>query len=190
MLANSEIHLLELSKFDVPVEALQTPLERWCYFFNHGASLDPHNLPATLDVPGIRKAMEVLVKLSREEIERHWAAERVRAENDLANWRAEARAAREEGRQQGLEEGREEGRAQGRAESRAERRQEGFAKGIEKGIFLGRIRLLQQLLGQPEASNEELQRLPEQDLLQLEESLKQQLRGKKPANGTPPTDKT
>jgi hypothetical protein len=49
---------------------------------------------------------------------------------------------------------------------------------------------LQQLLEQPETSNEALSRLPEQQLGQLEESLKQQLRGKRLPNGTPPPDRT
>jgi hypothetical protein len=86
-----EVHLLELSKFDVAVEAVHTPLERWCYFFKHGASLDLGALPATLDVPVIRKAVEVLMKISQEEIERHWAAERLRAQRDAADRLATAR---------------------------------------------------------------------------------------------------
>ena len=61
-----EMHLIELSKFVLPVEEVRTPLERWCYFFKHGASLDLASLPATLDVPVIRQAVEVLVKLSQD----------------------------------------------------------------------------------------------------------------------------
>jgi predicted transposase/invertase (TIGR01784 family) len=173
-----EIHLIELSKFDVPAEAVQTPLERWCYFFKHGASLDLDNLPATLDVPVIRKAVEVLVKLSQDEIERHRAAERLKGERDAADLRASARMARAEGLQAGREEGRREGF------------DEGIEKGIEKGKLIGRIQLLQQLLGQPETASEELNRLPEQDLLQMEESLKRELSGKRQANGTPPPGET
>jgi hypothetical protein len=55
--------------------------------------------------------------------------------------------------------------------------------------LIGRIQL-RQLLGQPETSSEELDRLPEENLAQMEDSLKRQLSGKKDANGTPPTDKT
>jgi hypothetical protein len=64
---------------------------------------------------------------------------------------------------------------------------EGHEKGIEEGALIGRIQLLQQLLVQPETSREELNRLPEQQLTQMEESLKRQLSSKKQANGTPPT---
>jgi flagellar biosynthesis/type III secretory pathway protein FliH len=145
---------------------VQTPLERWCYFFKHGASLDLANLPATLNVPIIRKAVEVLVKISQDEIERHRAAERLRAQRDAADLQAWARDARQEGRQEGREEG------------------------IERGELMGRIRLLQQLLEQPETPRAELSHVAEADLVQMEESLQRQLRGKKQANGTPPTDKT
>jgi predicted transposase/invertase (TIGR01784 family) len=165
-----EIHLLELSKFAVAVEDVQTPLERWCYFFKQGASLDPANLPVTLDFPVIRQAVEVLMKISRDELERHRAAERLKGERDAADLLATARF---DGHQQGFDEGIVKGREEG----------------IEKGKVMGRIQLLQQLLQQPETSSEELQRLPEQSLLQLEESLKRQVSGTKRANGTPPTDK-
>jgi predicted transposase/invertase (TIGR01784 family) len=156
-----EIHLLELSKFDLAVEEVKTPLERWCYFFKHGASLELASLPATLDVPVIRKAVEVLMKLSQDEIERHRAAERLRIERDAADLRASARDAR----------------------------QIGFQEGFEKGQLVSRVRLLQQLLEQSEASLEELARLPVEDLEHLEESLKSQLGRKKETNGTASLDK-
>jgi len=150
-----EIHVVELSKFDVPVEAIKTPLERWCYFLKHGASLDLANLPATLDVPVIRKAVEVLMKVSQEEMERHRAAERLKGERDAADRLATAIFLAE-----------------------------------QKGELIGRIRLLQELLQQPETSREELSRRPESDLVQLEASLQAQLRARKAANGTPPPDKS
>ena len=89
------MHLLELPKFAVPVEQVQTPLERWCYFFKH-ASLELDNLPATLDVPVIRKAVEVLMKISQNELERQRYLERKRAEQDAASLAADVRDAHEE----------------------------------------------------------------------------------------------
>lgn len=80
-----EIHLLELNKFTLPVEQVQTPLERWCYFYKHGASLDPEALPTTLNVPVIRQAVEVLMKISQDERARHIAAEGLRAQRDAAS---------------------------------------------------------------------------------------------------------
>lgn len=177
-----EIHLLELSKFNVPVHEVKTPLERWCYFYKHGASLDPGSLPATLDVPVIRQAVEVLMKISQDELEQHRAAERWRAERDAASLAAEAKLGREALENLRL--------AQENLRLAQEVRQKAFDEGIEKGQLLGRIRLLQQLLQLPETSREELNRLPEQDLVQLEESLKQQLAARRPGNGTPPTATT
>jgi predicted transposase/invertase (TIGR01784 family) len=155
-----EIHVLELSKFNVPVEEVKTPEQRWCYFLKHGASLDLATLPATLDDPMIRQALEVLMKLSQDELERQRALEWERIRRDAASLAEDARVAR----------------------------QVGFDEGLEKGQQIGRIHLLQQLLSQPETASAELKRLAEEDLIQLEESLKRQLSTLKRANGTPPTD--
>jgi predicted transposase/invertase (TIGR01784 family) len=164
-----EIHLIELSKFTLSADQVKTPLERWAYFFKHGALLDLDNLPATLDVPAIRQAVEVLMRLSQDELERERYEERRRAQRDAADLRETARLALQEART-----AQQKGREQGQLE----------------GQLVGRIRLLQQLLQQPETASEELFRLDEGELLRLEESLKRQLGEKKDANGTPPADGT
>jgi predicted transposase/invertase (TIGR01784 family) len=173
-----EIHLLELSKFNLAVEEVKTAQERWAYFYKHGAELDLEALPATLDFPVIRKALEVLMRISQDELERQRYLERQRAERDAANLAAEARVAREE-----LLAAQQEARA-ARQEAQAAQQE------ARAGRQAGRIQLLQQLLGLPETASAELGRLSDEDFAQLEESLKRQLRDKKDANGTPPTDKT
>src|SRR5262245_26933562 len=35
-----EVHVLELGKFTLTAQQVQTPLERWCYFLKHGEELD------------------------------------------------------------------------------------------------------------------------------------------------------
>ncbi len=177
-----EIHVIELSKFDVPVEAIRTPLERWCYFFKHGASLDLGALPTTLDFPTIRKAVEVLVRLSQEERERHWAAERLREQHDAAALAASARVA-----QENLAAGLEQLRLA--KEKAKEEVKLARLEGIEKGACIGRIQLLQQLLEQAVTARDELSRLDDADLARQEEALLQQMSGKKPTNGAPPADK-
>jgi predicted transposase/invertase (TIGR01784 family) len=157
-----EIHLLELSKFEVPAEEVKAPLERWMYFFRHGASLDPSHLPATLDVPVIRQAVEVLVKISQNEVEHQRYLEQQRIERDAASLAAEARL--------------------------AERR--GFEAGAEKGEVIGRIRLLQRLLGQSQTASAELHRLPLPDLVQQEEALDREFSSSKAANGSASPEKT
>jgi flagellar biosynthesis/type III secretory pathway protein FliH len=119
----------------------------------------------------IRKGVEVLMKLSREEIERHWAAERLRAERDAVDRLATARLRAE---QEGFEEG----------------FKRGFEIGLARGELMGRIRLLQEWLQQPVTSREELAQTPESDLVQLDAALYAQLRTRKAANGTPPAGPT
>jgi flagellar biosynthesis/type III secretory pathway protein FliH len=103
-------------------------------------------------------------------LERQRAAERLRAQQFQASLEADHRVGRQEAFAQGFEEGSE--------------------KGLEKGELIGRIRMLQQFLHQPETSREELKRLSEEELLRMESSLKQQLSGKENTNGTSSTDKT
>jgi hypothetical protein len=99
-------------------------------------------------------------------VERNHYQERQRAERDAANLAAESRMAR----QRGFDEGRE--------------------KGIEKGEVIGRIRLLQQLLGHPPTASAELDRLPLPELVQQEETLARQFSSSRPANGSATTEKT
>jgi predicted transposase/invertase (TIGR01784 family) len=161
-----EIHLLELSKFDLPVEQVKTGCERWGYFFKHGAELGLEDLPASLDVPVIRMAVEVLMRISQSERERQWALERQRAERDAASAAEDARMARQDGYKEGREEG------------------------LEEGLRIGRIQMLQQLLHQPETPRAELSALSDAQLEQLEESLKRQLSGSQDANGASSSDTT
>ncbi len=169
-----EIHVLELSKFAVPVEQVQTPLQRWSYFLKHGASLDPDALPATLDVPVIRQAVEVLVKISQSELERQRYLERQRVERDAISLAAAYKRGEERLRA---------------AEEELRAAQEKARLAQEKGIVIGRIQLLQRFLGQPETSSADLGQLPVENLLQREDSLKQQLSSKKQVNGAGPTDR-
>jgi predicted transposase/invertase (TIGR01784 family) len=184
-----EIHTIELGKFALSVEDVKTPLERWCYFLKHGASLDLETLPATLDVRVIRKAVEVLMQLSQNELERQRFLERQRAQRDAASLAADARTAREtaEVARKAAEASREAAEASREA---AEVARQAAEVARRKGPVVGRIGLLQQLLQQPETPVEELYRLPDEQLSQLEQSLRQQLSGKKDANGTAPADKT
>jgi hypothetical protein len=134
----------------------------------------------------IRKAIEVLMKVSQDEIERHRAAERLKGERDAASLAADARVAKEELRQ-ALEEFRREREEPKQAQEEAKVARQ---RALAKGQRIGRIQLRQQLLAQPETSSADLDQLPDEDLAQLEESLKQQLNGKRTANGSPPADKT
>jgi flagellar biosynthesis/type III secretory pathway protein FliH len=108
----------------------------------------------------------VLGRVSQEERERHWAAERLRAQRDYADALATARA---EGRQEG--------------------RQEAFNEGFEIGLLIGIIHVLQEWLGLPETPTAQLSLLPKPDLVQMQETLWRQFQDQKPIIGTPPTGK-
>ncbi|MBY0229245.1 MAG: Rpn family recombination-promoting nuclease/putative transposase [Gemmataceae bacterium] len=148
-----QIHVVELGKFLLRAEEVRTALERWCYFLNHGADLAPESLPATLDAPAIREALEVLTMLSQNEAERQEYISRHIAEQDAKSLREAPRLAR----QQGLE--------------------EGMEKGMEKGAIIGQIQLFQKLLKQPQTANAALEAMPLDDLRQRFAALESQFAG-------------
>jgi predicted transposase/invertase (TIGR01784 family) len=93
-----EIHLFELPKFQLPPEALDTPLEKWLYFLKHAARLDTDKLPANLQVPEIQQALEELIMVTQSD--RDWAKyeERFRAELEARSFKP---VLLEEGRREG-----------------------------------------------------------------------------------------
>jgi predicted transposase/invertase (TIGR01784 family) len=77
-----EIHLVELPKFTLTAEQLTTTLEMWCYFLKHGEELDTEALPAKLDVPPVRRALEVLNVMSLNDREREVYQAKLKARRD------------------------------------------------------------------------------------------------------------
>jgi predicted transposase/invertase (TIGR01784 family) len=147
-----EAHVIELAKFDVALEDVRTPLERWCYFLKHACEMDHEHLPPTMDSPEIRRAMEVLVTLGLNDPEYHAYLDQERARRDAATERL----------------------------SKIHAHDEGFAKGEERGLakgeILGKIELCQSLLGDPATPREELLKRPPEDLAALAKSLEERLR--------------
>ncbi len=150
-----ELHTIELPKFNLTAEQCSTPLERWCYFLKHGATLDDENLPPSLDVPPIRQALEVLRMLSQDELERERYLDRLKAERDAASLQHSLQHGVRLARESGLEEGREEG--------------------LEKGELIGRIHLCQRMLKQTLTPKEELHKHSIEELARLAEQLEAQL---------------
>jgi hypothetical protein len=68
----------------------------------HAAGLDPDHLPPTLDVPAIRRAMEVLKVFTQDEQEREIYEARLKLQRDQISWAQEARDAEERGIKKGL----------------------------------------------------------------------------------------
>ena len=83
-----------------------------------------------------------------------------------------------EGLTKGLAEGLTKGLAEGKAEGLAKGKAEGLANGTERGIVIGRIQLLQQLLGLEVSSKDYLLQLNLPQIHDLATSLQQQLKDK------------
>jgi predicted transposase/invertase (TIGR01784 family) len=150
------IHILELGKFSLTADRVRTPLEMWCYFLRHGQELDRANLPAPLNVPWINRALEVLQIMTHNDIEREQYESRWRA---MLEERSRMVDARREAMEQGLKEGREEGRNEGRGE----------------GALVERVRFAQAVLKLPVTPEEELYRMPREELKALADRLTQQV---------------
>jgi predicted transposase/invertase (TIGR01784 family) len=142
-----EIHLIELPKFNKTSDQLASELDRWCYFLRHGADLDPDTLPASLDVPEIRRALEVLAMFTKDENEREIYELRLKYQRD------------HDGYIQYLKD----------AATDAE------ARGEKKGALMGQVRLCQELLKQSPTPQPELSALDEETLAALLAQLRKQL---------------
>ncbi len=151
------MNIVELPKFTREAEAIATPLESWCYYFEHGASLDPEHLPATINNPPMKKALEVLMRMSQDAQERERYESRLKYQRDMNQHHADAASAAASAMERGREKGREEGREEG----------------MERGSLHGEIRGIQRMLKQPLMSEQELVKLSLEDLHQLIEQLSQ-----------------
>lgn len=179
--ADIQVHIVELNKFSLGAEQVQTAMERWCYFLRHGASLDAASLPASLDTPIMRQALEVIMAVSREEAERWLAHDILVGIRDRATFREEARRAKED-LEKGMAAATEEvGKAQQAAE-KAKQDAEKARDAAEKGPLVGQIQLCQQYLKLPVTPADELLGRPLAELQSLADDLKQQFFARR--NGT------
>jgi len=148
-------HTLELPKYDAESHntAAMGSLEKWLYFLKHAEHLDAGQLAERLVDEAYREAVGVLEMISRSPEDRQFYEARLKFLHDE---QARLIAAKEEGRA----EGREEGRAEGWAE----------------GTLVGKIQLLQQLLGDEEASISDLLQRSSVELHTLLLELQERLR--------------
>jgi predicted transposase/invertase (TIGR01784 family) len=149
------IHFFELPKFQRPLESLTTPLEAWLYFLRYAEDLNPESLPEPLDTPEIRQATEVLMMLSRVDIQKEIYEGRIKARRDEHMRLVDA-----------LEEGRAKGQAEGRAEGRAE------------GVLIGRIELAQKLMRREVTPRAALEAMTLEELEAIAGQLEQELLAK------------
>ena len=153
--------------------AKATPIERWAYFLLNADKLTREEIRRIFPDEEFGEAAEVLEMISRSPEEHHVYDMRLKFLRDeatrLAATQRDIAAARDEGRVEGFREG----------EARGEAR--GEAKGVQKGTLLGRIAVLQELLGIAKSTADEFAGLDENQLGELAERLQTQLRNRGPA---------
>jgi predicted transposase/invertase (TIGR01784 family) len=139
------MHLVELPKFRKVAEELADAFDGWCYFLKNAADLDSAELPAGLQTPAVRKAMEVLNVISNTDVERERYEAAVRWERDHRSYVRMAEKAVAE------------------------------AEKAEKKGIVGRIHLCQRLLKAPETPKEDLLALSVEALEAQADTLEGQL---------------
>jgi predicted transposase/invertase (TIGR01784 family) len=148
-------HLLELPTFTKSATELSSGLDVWLYFLRHAEKMDTEALPAALEQPLVRRALEELKMLSQTDVERERYEARRKAQLDYSTG---LKVTRLEGREEGRREGREEGCREG-----------------QKIGLVSTIHLCERLLHRPETPTEQLTALPLDDLTRLADELQSQV---------------
>lgn len=124
---HQQIHVFELPKFQLPLEQLRTPAEKWVYFIKCGHQMSPDEI-AGLAMPELLEAEEKLTMISQEERLRIQHEQWEKALRDQASFEQDWIAfGQRKGHELGLKEG----------------VKEGIKKGIKRGIKKGRTEGLQ-----------------------------------------------
>jgi len=146
-----EVHIIELPKLELPPDELSSPLEVWAYFLRNADRLDEESMPDSLATPEILRAMEELSMISQ-------------TPSELLAYEAELMRLRDERTR--IHQSRDEGLV------------EGEAKGRQAGLLMGRIQVLQDLLGIPVSTADELGRHAIDVLSAMSADLSAQLRSR------------
>ena len=179
-----QIHLLELPKLCLTEENVcqATAIERWAYFLRNADRLSWDDVKRIFPDPEIAEAAGVLEMISKSPEEHRLYDLRLKFQRDEVSRIEATQRELEAARAKALHEGRVEGLVEGRVEGRVEGLREGEAKGVQKGVLLGRIALLQELLGISQPTIDEISVLQETELSELAEQLQIQLRNRAPSN--------
>ncbi|RLT20703.1 MAG: Rpn family recombination-promoting nuclease/putative transposase [Planctomycetota bacterium] len=157
-----QIHLLQLNNLRVTAENVYhaLPAERWAYFLQNADKLTPEEISRMFPDEEMAEAAGVLEMISQTPEQLMLYNARLKFQRD------------EEGR---LELARQEGEARGRQKGE----EIGEARGEARGLKLGRITLLQELLGIRPSTVEDFAGYDEAQLNDIAEQLQQQLRSRR-----------
>lgn len=164
-----QIHLLELPKYQPPADNTEVagPLEKWLYFLRHAGDLTKRELTEKLADAEFATAAEVLEMISRTPEERRIYEGREKARRDeAARMEYAIQTATAESLARGLEQG----------------LVQGLLRGMERGTQIGRIQVMQELLGRVVATTDELAVLEPSLLARLLAELEQQLQRQRSGN--------
>ncbi|MEM6364650.1 MAG: PD-(D/E)XK nuclease family transposase, partial [Planctomycetota bacterium] len=130
-----EIHTVELTKYtsDATSIARASCIEQWAFLLLHAQDYEPEELASLLPGVGFRSAIETIRVISAKTEDKEMYDQREKAQRDY-EWALSG--AREEGLEQGLERGLEQGR--------------------EEGELIGKIQMLEDLLGEMPTRKDEL----------------------------------
>lgn len=146
-----EFHIFELPKFAPSSDNIGelSADEKWLYLFTHAAETDPLTLANLLRDPAYREALGVLQMISKSPEDLQYYEDRLKF---LRDEQGKLLAAREEGRE------------------------EGEQIGLARGTLVGKVQLLQELLGDLPTTANELQSLSVDTLATRFAELQQRLR--------------
>ena len=160
-----EVHTVELTKYNVDEQSLAnaSAIEKWVFFLLYADQYEPERLRELLAEEPFQRAISATEAIAGRTEDRTMYDQREKAQRDY-QWALES--ARREGLEKGLEKGREEGL------------EKGLEKGLERGALVGKIQLLEQLLGAASNATESLPRRSTEELTTLLSNLQQRLRSR------------
>jgi len=162
-----EVHTVELTKYNVHEERLAeaSEIEKWVFFLLYADSYEAARLRELLPGEPLERAIAAVEAIAERTEDRMMYEQREKAERDY-QWAIKSAL------RQGIEIGREEGREEGRQEGR----EEGIEAGREEGVLIGKIQLLQQLLGETPTATDLLSQRSREELNSLLAQLQERLR--------------
>jgi predicted transposase/invertase (TIGR01784 family) len=148
-----EVHTLELMKYNLQETTISTApvIEQWAFFFLYADGYEPERLRELLPGVEFQQAISVVEAIAGKTEDRMMYDQRLKAQRDY-QWGLDS------ARQQGLE--------------------EGMEKGMEKGETVGKIQVLQELLGDELTPTASLRNLAIADLSAILTDLQQRLRSR------------
>ena len=158
-----EVHTVELTKFPLDATKIReaSKIEQWAFLLLKAQDYEADQLEELLPGIDFKAAIDTIQVISAKTEDKNMYDQREKAQRDY-EWAISG--ARAEGREEGREEGHEEGR------------KEGEQLGLAKGELIGKLRMLEELLGDEPTTKAELLALSPNALTTRLTELQQRLR--------------